>query len=142
MKRTLTHVSKDVDSAPFAVDVQKLLRFQKTTLVRGCDVLLETMSCDLCATRFPCLSMLITLRFVGIVDESSFVMISLAYVSPFFRGCIVVQCLLGSFVVGNRAQRCERHKLAGFLVGGRMRSYVQISCPVAILDRNVSRREF
>ena len=27
--------------------------------------------------------------------------------------------LTAKFVVGNRAQRCERHKLARFLVGGR-----------------------
>ena len=37
--------------------------------------------------------------------------------------------------MGNRAQRCERHKLARFWWEGGVRSYVQISCPVAILDR-------
>ena len=44
-------------------------------------------------------------------------------------------------VVTNRAQRCETHKLALFLVGGRVKVSRAVSV-VAILVKNNTAREF
>ena len=42
-------------------------------------------------------------------------------------------------LVGNRAQRCDCHKLAEVWWEGGMRSNVQISCLSPFLDKNVLR---
>ena len=46
----------------------------------------------------------------------------------------------GLFLVGNRAQRCDCHKLAEVWWEGGMRSNVQISCLSPFWLKNVSAR--